>query len=198
MEPNFKKIKLIIGLGNPGRQYKNTYHNIGFLALNYILKKLNIKEKPQEEKYFQYISLNSKYYLIFPKTYMNNSGLAVKEALKKFKTTPQNTLIIHDESDLIIGKFKYSFGSQSAGHHGIESIIKACNSQNFWRLRIGIKPSNNLKIKAGEIILKKIKKEYYKTFYFIFDKLTEKLIENIFPASDDLISENGKSIAPKP
>jgi PTH1 family peptidyl-tRNA hydrolase len=200
MEPDFKSIKLIIGLGNPVKEYENTYHNIGLLALNYIAKKfkLNVKDK-KSEKYFDYLKLNlnqKTYYLIFPKTYMNASGLALKEAIKKFKVLPQNILILQDESDLNIGKFKYAFKSGSAGHHGIESIINLCKSNEFWRLRIGIRPKES-KLKAEKFVLKKIGQEDKKIFYYIFEGLITKLIEKTLPASEGLISEKGKSIDTK-
>ena len=200
MKPDFKSIKLIIGLGNPFKEYENTYHNIGILALNYIIEKFKLNKKDKKsEKYFDYLKFNLNkqiYYLIFPKTYMNESGLAIKEAIKKFKVLPENILIIQDESDLNIGKFKYNFKSGSAGHHGIESIINLCKSNQFWRLRIGIRPKES-KLKAEKFVLNKIKKEDKKIFYLIFEKLIEKLIEKTLPASEDLISEKGKLIDEK-
>lgn len=200
MEPNFKFIKLIVGLGNPIKKYENTYHNIGLLALNYISKKFKLNEKDKKsERYFDYLKLNlnqKTYYLIFPKTYMNESGLVLKEAIKKFKVLPENILIIQDESDLTIGKYKYAFKSGSAGHHGIESIINLCKSNEFWRLRIGIRPKES-KLKAESFVLKKIKKEDKIIFYSIFGELIEKLMEKILPKSEDLISAKGKSIDAK-
>ncbi|MGC8775804.1 MAG: aminoacyl-tRNA hydrolase [Minisyncoccia bacterium] len=185
MEINFNSIQLIIGLGNPEKKYENTYHNIGLLAINYLYQKLNLNKK--KKKYFDYAEIikdNKIIYLIFPKTYMNESGLSLKAALKEFKIKPENVLIIHDDSDLIIGNFKYSFGRGAAGHRGILSIFKALKSKNFYRLRIGIRPKNSIpgKIKAEEFVLKNIKPEDKKIFYFIFEELIKKLIEKDLPS----------------
>jgi PTH1 family peptidyl-tRNA hydrolase len=182
---DFNTIKIIIGLGNPESQYENTYHNIGKLAVKYIIKKLknNITQN-KKEKLFDYSVLEinqNKFYLILPKTYMNESGKALLEVLKKFKAHPQNILIIQDDSDIYIGKYKYVFGRNSAGHHGIDSIFNILKSKNFWRLRIGIRPKNSLKQKALDFVLKEISPEHKKIFYGVFDKLTEKLTENVLP-----------------
>jgi len=85
---------------------------------------------------------------------MNESGKAVKEAVKYFRAKPEEILIIHDDSDIELGKYKISFGRGSAGHQGVESIIKSLGTKNFWRLRIGIRRTKRKK--AGEFVLKKI------------------------------------------
>ncbi|MEK7147047.1 MAG: hypothetical protein AAB772_02215 [Patescibacteria group bacterium] len=135
--------KLIIGLGNPGKEYANSYHNIGHLAVDYFSK-----------------TLNSIFYILNSNVYMNNSGSFIVKSLKKFTAKPEELLIIHDDSDIEIGKYKLSFGRGSAGHKGIESIIKTLGSKNFWRLRIGIRPINQInrhkRTKAGDFVLKKI------------------------------------------
>lgn len=184
MKINFKNIKLIIGIGNPSKKYENTYHNIGKLAINYIIRKLNLKNELKQKKYFEYCCLNN-LILSKSKTFMNESGLAIQEIIRKFKINPENILIIHDDSDIKIGKFKYVFNRGSAGHHGIESIFKISKTKNFWRLRIGIRPPNSsqLNLKAEEFVLKNIKLEDKKNFYLIFDELIEKVMENILPSS---------------
>ncbi|GIW65265.1 MAG: peptidyl-tRNA hydrolase [Candidatus Parcubacteria bacterium] len=200
MEINFNKIKVIIGLGNDLKELENTYHNIGQLAIKYLNKKFNNQnDLEKEEKNFKYSQIkinNNFFYLIYPKTYMNESGLAFKTIIKKFNVKPENILIIHDDSDLNIGNFKYVFNRGSAGHHGIESIFNILKSKNFWRLRIGIRPKNKpqIKVKAEEFVLKKIKTDDKKIFYSIFDELIKKLIENTRPSASGFISENGKSI----
>ncbi|MEE8131931.1 MAG: aminoacyl-tRNA hydrolase [Candidatus Paceibacterota bacterium] len=152
------KIKLIIGLGNPGSQYTLTYHNVGFLAVDYLTKNL----------------INSKLVIIKPKTFMNKSGKAVAEAKKRFKVKSEEILIIHDDSDIELGKYKFSFGRGSAGHKGIESIIKALKTKNFWRLRIGIRSkkvglsAEARRAKAEDFVLKKITKKDLLIFNEVF------------------------------
>jgi PTH1 family peptidyl-tRNA hydrolase len=188
MEINFNQIKIIIGLGNPTKELESTYHNVGRLAIKYLNLKLNNQNNLEsEEKYFKYSKIKIKnkiIYLASPKTYMNESGLALKEIIKKFNVQPENILIIHDDSDLNIGSFKYVFGRGSAGHHGIESIFNILKLKSFWRLRIGIRPKNSspIKLKAEKFVLKKIKTNDKKIFYSIFNGLIKKLIENTRPS----------------
>lgn len=187
MELKFKN-KLIIGIGNPLKKYEKTYHNIGKLAINYIIQKFNLTKELKQNKYFEYCKLNTNdnlIYLINSKTFMNESGLAVQEVIKQFKINPENILVIHDDSDLIIGKFKYVFNRGSAGHHGIESIFQTLKTKKFWRMRIGIRPKNfsQNELKAEQFVLKNIKPQDKKIFYSIFDGLIEKLIEKTLPFS---------------
>jgi PTH1 family peptidyl-tRNA hydrolase len=145
--------KLIIGLGNPGNEYEHTYHNTGYLFIDYIN---NIKD--------------TKDYILFkPESFMNESGIAVSNKIKQIKISLGNILIIHDDSDLILGKFKFSFGRNSAGHKGIESIIKTLKTKNFWRLRIGIRPEiEKDRKKADKLVLQKITKANMDKLYKIF------------------------------
>lgn len=135
------KVKLVIGLGNPDKKYQNTYHNIGFLALDYLA------ENPRFS--------DSKF--IKSDVYMNQSGGFVKKAVKKYKIKPAELMVVHDDTDIELGKYKISFSKNSAGHHGVDSIINSVGTKNFWRLRIGIgKVSQSAKTKATNLVLKKI------------------------------------------
>ena len=123
---------------------------------------------------------------------MNESGKFVKKALQKYQIKPEEILITHDDSDIEIGKYKISFGRGSAGHNGVESIIKALKTKNFWRLRVGIRKKTGLpadlsakaqrataearQVKAGEIVLKKISKKDLE----ILEDVFKKSLENLF------------------
>ena len=140
------QIKLIIGLGNPGKEYENTRHNMGFLFIDIL------------ENNF----INKKIILAKTQAFMNKSGASVLSLMKSNKIKPENLLIVHDDIDILWCNFKFSFGRSSAGHKGVESIIKSLKTKNFWRLRIGIQPIQNTKYKiqntrmrADKIILKK-------------------------------------------
>ena len=159
-------VKIIIGLGNPDKEYANTYHNAGALFIDYLLENRKSKIENQSAsrrtkfkngKYLNYLK-NNEIILIKPKTFMNESGKAVLEAKKYFKAKPEEILIVHDDSDIEIGKYKISFDRGSAGHNGVESIIKSLKTKNFWRLRIGIRPQKS-KQKAEKFVLKKISKK---------------------------------------
>ena len=163
-------MKLIVGLGNPGVKYKKTRHNLGFLAIdNFQLTINKFSNWYFEKKFSSEISQGKinqeKIILAKPQTYMNKSGLAVKflienwrpptrHSLKiaegsafisrpRFARAIENLFVIHDDLDLPLGKFKLQKGRGSAGHRGVQSIIDALGTKNFWRLRIGIKSIMN-------------------------------------------------------
>ena len=131
--------KLIVGLGNPGKEYKNTRHNTGFLFIDALAKKLNTPEFIYDKKLKAEIS-KSKILIAKPQIFINKSGEAVLALSKFYKIKPENILVVHDDIDILWSNFKFSFSRSSAGHKGVESIIKALKTKNFWRLRIGIQP----------------------------------------------------------
>src|SRR3989344_5352890 len=158
------KFKLIVGLGNPGQEYENTRHNAGFIFIDKLSEQL-------KDACFKYEK---------PQTFMNKSGAAVLALVKFHKIKPENILIVHDDIDILWGNFKLSFGRSSAGHKGVESIIKALKTKNFWRLRIGIQPIRQAHgkpkhIPADKIILKKFTSAELKTL----DKTIKKAAEGI-------------------
>lgn len=149
-------MKLIVGLGNPGIKYKKTRHNVGFRVIDEIAANFQFQpyEKQQAAAIFNFqpifnaqiskgIFKRQKIILAKPRTYMNNSGQAVKSLTKNYKLKTKNLLVIHDDLDLALGKFKLQKGRGSAGHKGVQSIIDALGTKDFWRLRIGIKPVDN-------------------------------------------------------
>ena len=138
-------MKLIVGLGNPGREYKNTRHNIGFMVIDNYLGKVNWKTKL--ENYFYLTEVNGEQIaFIKPLTYMNLSGLAVSKIINFYKIPIENILIIQDDLDMSIGTFKIKRNSSSGGHNGIKSIISELGSQNFARLKIGIGKSSQIPV----------------------------------------------------
>jgi len=137
-------------LGNPGKVYENTYHNAGFLLIDYLLSK-----KPAIPNFEFRISK-----LLKPDVYMNESGGFVKKALKRKGAKPEEVLIVHDDSDLSLSSCKLDFDRGSAGHKGVASVINALGTKKFWRLRIGIRPKISelaLREKAKRFVLKKIR-----------------------------------------
>jgi len=150
--------KLIAGLGNPGKSYSDTYHNIGKAALHRITgdKKFKKPFSVRKKESFEYIKIENCVY-VTPLTYMNEVGKAIYSAAKRFDIQPENILIIHDDSDIALGSYKLSCNRGSAGHNGIKSIIACLGTKNFWRLRIGIRRARN--IKANDFVLQKISPE---------------------------------------
>jgi PTH1 family peptidyl-tRNA hydrolase len=156
-------MKLIIGLGNPGAKYKKTRHNVGFLAVDYIQKNIDGFSRWQMKKKLKAeISENedSNIILAKPQTYMNSSGEAVKKLLTDYGLPTTLFTVIHDDFDLPLGAFKLEMGRGSAGHKGVQSIIDVFGTKDFWRLRIGVRPSDiTLDAKADEFVLKNFTEE---------------------------------------
>ncbi len=142
---------LIAGLGNPGDKYKNNRHNIGFQIIDTYLTFFS-QNKLIDKFDSEYTSINfkeNKLHIIKPKTFMNESGIAVNKCINFFKIPLENLIVIYDEMDLSPGNIKIKFGGGSAGHNGIKSIINCLGSEKFTRVRIGIgKPVNKEKISS--------------------------------------------------
>jgi PTH1 family peptidyl-tRNA hydrolase len=134
-------MNLIVGLGNPGKEYEKSRHNTGFIVLDNILGKVNWAESPKAHAFFYKDKIGKKEVeYLKPQTFMNNSGGAVSVEQIKNKVKPENIIVIYDDLDLPIGTMKISFNKSSGGHKGLESIIKKIKSQEFVRIRIGISP----------------------------------------------------------
>ncbi|MDP3996529.1 MAG: aminoacyl-tRNA hydrolase [bacterium] len=134
---------IIFGLGNPGVEYEKTRHNAGFLAVDAFAKKFGADEWKQDKKKKAEIALGAvgkkKLALVKPQTFMNRSGSSVS-AFVKDKKAAEKIVVVHDDLDIPLGKFKISFGKSSGGHRGVESVIKALKTKDFVRVRIGISP----------------------------------------------------------
>jgi len=139
--PMNKGIKLIVGLGNPGAAYQNTRHNLGYVLTTALCQQ---QQQPLlfESKFQGATALLSfgshTCRLLQPTTYMNHSGRAVAALLRFFKILPENTLIVHDDLDLLPGCLRLKFAGGHGGHNGLRDIISALATQHFYRLRIGI------------------------------------------------------------
>jgi len=133
-------MKLIVGLGNPGRGYANNRHNVGFVCLNHFARKQGIRfDKKQGRARIGLGEVTgSRVVIARPQTYMNKSGQSVSLLVKKFNISPDNLLVIHDDLDLPSGKIRIRQGGSSGGHKGIGSIITELGSQDFVRIRVGI------------------------------------------------------------
>lgn len=138
--------KLIIGIGNPDEEYQNTRHNIGFMFVDYVAKKLDANNFEFNKKLNSLTAKTKlgKFALILakPQTYVNKSGESVKKLCSIFHIPYSILIVVHDDLDIEFGNSKNSFGKNSGGHKGIESIIKSIKTKNFWRVRFGVSTSN--------------------------------------------------------
>lgn len=133
-------MKLIVGLGNPGRIYARNRHNIGFMCLNHFAKtqRIRLAEKQGQARTGIGEVAGNKLLVARPQTGMNLSGQSVSRLVKKFKISLADLLVIHDDLDLPLSKIRISQGSSSGGHKGIDSIINQLGSTDFLRIRVGI------------------------------------------------------------
>ena len=166
---------LLVGLGNPGSNYTNTRHNIGFKIIDAINSHFKLsKQKPKFKGLLTTGNIDSKkVYAIKPLTFMNNSGICIRELIEYFKIEPENVIVFHDDLDVEFGKIKAKFGGSSAGHNGISSIDKFIG-KDYSRVRIGIgKPKE--KISAADYVLNDFSEEEKENL----EKITNNIIESI-------------------
>ena len=150
---------LFVGLGNPSPDSKDNRHNIGFKIIDAINQKYNLsKQKPKFKGLLTTGTIsNKKVYAIKPLTFMNNSGICIRELIEYFKIDAENVIVFHDDLDIDFGKIKAKFGGSSAGHNGIESIDKFIGKE-YSRIRIGIGRPNG-KAQVTDHVLKDFSEE---------------------------------------
>ncbi len=160
------QIKLIIGLGNEAKEFRRTYHNCGFIFVDFLRA-----FAPFEE----YISI-----LPVVKTtgFMNQTGEVVRGYLREYRSEPSKTLIVHDDSDLELGRYKFSFDRGSSGHKGVEDIFDTTRATDFWRLRIGIRKANNT-LPALDFVLDKILETEFEILNAVFLKSATELLKSL-------------------
>ena len=167
---------LFVGLGNPTPNSENNRHNIGFKVIDAINRKFGLsKQKPKFKGLLTTGNINEKkIYAIKPLTFMNNSGICIRELIEYFKIDAQNVIVFHDDLDIDFGKIKTKFGGSSAGHNGIESIDRFIG-KDYSRVRIGIgKPST--KIAVTDHVLKDFDEDEMEEL----KKITNSIIESLY------------------
>jgi len=156
---------LIVGLGNPDKQYEKTFHNMGYIAVGDVAEILGAKFKKKEcEAMIAETHVNGQKVIIArPVTYMNNSGRAVKQLMAKYKIAPENLLVIYDDYDLPKGKVRIRAGGSAGTHNGMRSIIGETGLKDFARIRIGIR-DEEVNIPIINYVLAEIRKDDYELF----------------------------------
>ena len=146
-------MKLIVGLGNPGKKYEKTRHNCGFMAIDYYAQKNNLSFKNGNSgDYSEFTINNEKVILLKPQTYMNLSGECVLKFVKYYNINIDDIFVIYDDIDFELGTFKIKKGGSSGGHNGINNIINNLKTENIKRIRIGISKNE---IPLEDYVLKK-------------------------------------------
>ena len=166
---------LFVGLGNPTPDSENNRHNVGFKIIDCINKKFNLsKQKPKFKGLLTTGNIaNKKVYAIKPLTFMNNSGICIRELIEYFKIDAQDVIVFHDDLDVEFGKIKTKFGGSSAGHNGVASIDKFIG-KDYSRVRIGIgKPKDSMEV--ADYVLQNFNDDET----IGIDKITENITESI-------------------
>ncbi len=166
---------LFVGLGNPSPDNENNRHNIGFKIIDAINQKFSLsKQKPKFKGLLTTGQIgDKKVYAIKPLTFMNNSGICIRELIEYFKIDAEDVMVFHDDLDINFGKIKAKFGGSSAGHNGIESIDKFIG-KDYSRIRIGIGRPNG-KIQSADHVLKDFNEEEQKELQDITDCIIKSL-----------------------
>ncbi|NLZ25483.1 MAG: aminoacyl-tRNA hydrolase [Clostridiales bacterium] len=178
-------MKLIVGLGNPTDKYSGTYHNLGFMAVDRLADKLNIKIKNKECEALTGVTSvkGEQVVLAKPQTYMNLSGVSVSQLAKKYGAKAEEILIVYDDADLPMSKLRVRKEGSAGTHNGMRNIVSILGTTAFPRLRIGIK-SENSDIEIKERVLSKISKSDGELIFPAVEKAAEGLALYIYGEKD--------------
>lgn len=159
MSTTTSKIRLMVGLANPGEHYQNTRHNAGAWWIEKLSTHYNITLK-YDSKFSGYVGKLNDCFLLVPTTFMNLSGDAVIKIINYYDISVEEILIVHDEIDIPVGALRFKKGGGHAGHNGLRDIIQKLNSQEFHRLRIGVGRPPHQENTANYVLSKPNQKEY--------------------------------------
>lgn len=170
---------LIVGLGNPGKEYENTRHNVGFMVLDKFahINNLDFNRNKFNGLYAEGLINNQKTILLKPQSYMNLSGEVVKKFVDFYKIPIENILIIHDDLDIELGKYKLKTNSSSGGHNGLKNIELHLSTKDYKRLKIGI--SNNKNYDTKDYVLGKFSIEEKELLNKVID-ISQNIINDLY------------------
>lgn len=180
-------MKLIVGLGNPGKKYENNRHNVGFMLADRLIEYLHTQEQipiKHETKFdciFARVQLETEAFIVSkPQTYMNRSGQAVSKIMQYYKVPLENLYIAHDDLDILLGKYKIQKGTGPKLHNGITSIESVLGTKDFWRVRIGVENrSEENRIPGEAYVLQDFTEEERKVTKGVINEIINKLVARI-------------------
>ncbi len=177
LEKERRHMKLIVGLGNPGRTYSKTRHNTGFLVIDKLCEYygVNLSEKKFKNNYVKFKVKNQDVIFTQPQTFMNLSGEAVSQLANYFKVETSDILVISDDLDLPVGKVRFRKNGNDGGQRGVRNIIERLSSKEFNRCRIGI--GNDKLIPTADYVLGKVEKENLELYEQSLNHATKGIIE---------------------
>ena len=191
---------LVVGLGNPGKAYSRSKHNLGFMVVDEVASRIGatLSKKGFTALYGEVVQEEKKLLLLKPQTYMNRSGQSVSQAAEFFKISAQDIIVVYDEMDLPLRNLKIRRGGGSAGHKGIESIIAHLGDDNFVRVRVGIgKPED--KSKTVNHVLSHFTKEESSILEGVVNRAADAVLEIIARGVESAMNKfNKKNDSPSP
>ena len=190
-------MKLVVGLGNPGKQYEKNRHNVGFMAIDIFSRRYGIKLDIKKKKaLFGRGTLDGEEIILLkPQTFMNLSGEAVLYLASFLKIKSENIIVIADDSDLPLGMIRIRKNGSSGGHNGIKSLIYSLKTSNFPRIRIGIgRPSRESEIELSEYVLQDFPEEEYKIIKPVLEDVTDALYIMITSSIEQAMNKYNRKI----
>ena len=177
-------MKIIVGLGNIGKEYEKTRHNVGFMFVDFFINEIlgeKLDYKKRDNHYYQETKLgNEKLVIIKPTTYMNLSGEAIIKAKNWYKADNQDVIVIYDDVDIKFGTFRYRESGSAGTHNGVKNILSVLRTEDLKRIRIGIENRENDNIQLMDYVLGKFSKDELDVLYSnIFNEVSNKLKEII-------------------
>ena len=184
-------MKLIIGLGNPGKKYEKTRHNTGFMAIDFYATKNNLEFKNKfNGLYSEQIINNEKVLFLKPQTYMNLSGNCVRDFVNYFNIELSDILVIYDDYNFDVGTFRIRRDGSDGGHNGIKNIIENLKSENIKRVRIGISKND---IPLIDYVLQKFSEEDYKKINELLPTISDIINDFCYLSIDDLMQKYNRN-----
>lgn len=169
-------MKLVVGLGNPGKEYTRTRHNVGWLILDRLAGEEHWQTSTKANAAYLKTELDGAMVeLLKPTTYMNNSGQAVAYAVKKHSLAPADIIVVHDDKDIPLGESRVQKARGAAGHNGVQSIIDHLGTNNFWRIRVGVAPANRAISDTADFVLGKFTKEEQQQLRPVLEHVIEEI-----------------------
>lgn len=172
-------MRLVVGLGNPGDKYFQTRHNVGFLAVDRLSKKINAPKWTKSKKFESEFTKDGQLLLVKPQTFMNESGKAVKKFASHYKIGIDNIWIVHDDLDILLGEYKIQKSKGPKEHNGVESIEKELGSEDFWRVRVGVDNRVEDRTPGEKYVLQRFKSEELVIIDNRIDEIADRLINLI-------------------
>lgn len=176
-------IRCIVGLGNPGKQYEDTRHNIGWQVLDCAAQEAGAQAWRSEEKFEGQVAevtmQDDKCWLLKPTTFMNNSGRSVAQLCHFYRIQPEEILVVHDELALPFGTLRLRQGGQSAGNHGVESVAHHLGIETFWRLRCGIDSSSPARADATRFVLSPFNETEQQQLPTVIDRAAQLVLQSL-------------------